>query len=265
MFKIIIITLVSEILSEIVYNEDKWGGICNTGKLQSPINIETVYNFVEDTDYIAIVSREYENINKPFSFKKNATISIDYDKKSSLDVRINGINYMYVLKEIQLHAPSEHTINGNQTDLELLLIHEKDTSKNSTDQKTDILIISFLYKASATIDNALVSEWKFSGNSNINITKYFKPEKGLYHYVGSLTTDPCTENVNWIVMEEFNYMSLSQFQYLKSNISKYFSNGNSRSVKPIRSRNIYYRPHSRISGSYALYSILNIIILFILI
>lgn len=249
------------IYSQIAFNENNWSGTCEAGRLQSPINIEASYNFVENKNYIEILSRDYEPIyNKYFTIKNNSTISLDYDKKGYISVQINKNKLVYNLKELQIHIPSEHTINSNQTSLEFSLIHEKDSKNITADDKFNTLIISMLYKSEASIDNALVNEWKFNNNgtivsSNITLNKYFKPQHGFYHYQGSLTSPPCSENVNWIIFENYSYLSPGQMNQIKQFASKLFTNGNnSRAVKSLRSRNLYHTIYTMTSSSWISYN-----------
>jgi carbonic anhydrase len=46
---------------------------------------------------------------------------------------------------------------------------------------------------------------------NLNLPE----DKGYYNYIGSLTTPPCTEGVNWFVFKEPITVSLKQVNVLK--------------------------------------------------
>ena len=66
----------------------------------------------------------------------------------------------------------------------------------------------------------------------------------IYHYEGSLTTPPCSEIVEWIVIDEPQPISTEQ---LKAFTSKWGDNwsfakgyGNARVTVPINNRTIYY-------------------------
>ena len=54
-----------------------------------------------------------------------------------------------------------------------------------------------------------------------------KPGQGFYHYKGSLTTPPCSEIVNWYVLEEVLFMDEEDYQpFYEHFYETAFSNGN---------------------------------------
>ena len=67
----------------------------------------------------------------------------------------------------------------------------------------------------------------------------------FYYYKGSLTTIPCTENVNWIVFKDIKSMSFEQFNKFKNWVEKsnmdYYGvgYGNARGPKSLNGRKIY--------------------------
>ena len=55
-----------------------------------------------------------------------------------------------------------------------------------------------------------------------------------YHYRGSLTTPPCTENVNWVIFEQPFMLSYEQVMALKENMPL----NNYRGVQPLNDRDL---------------------------
>ena len=72
----------------------------------------------------------------------------------------------------------------------------------------------------------LASEKTINGAS---ITDLIDKDEEYYYYKGSLTTVPCTENVNWIVFKNIRSLSFDQFDEFKDWIEnsdlKYYGTG----------------------------------------
>jgi carbonic anhydrase len=54
-----------------------------------------------------------------------------------------------------------------------------------------------------------------------------------YHYIGSLTTPPCTENVQWLVLQKHGEMSKEQINAIASRLNK-----NNRPTQPLNDRKL---------------------------
>ena len=65
-----------------------------------------------------------------------------------------------------------------------------------------------------------------------SLVKHLDKKKGLYHYHGSLTTPPCTQVVNWIIVDDPQPISEEQVKVFKSkweeNLSFAAGEGNNR-------------------------------------
>ena len=75
---------------------------------------------------------------------------------------------------------------------------------------------------------------------------YQMVEKDIfYHYMGSLTTPPCTEEVSWWVLPKPLHISQEQMDVInaqwKNNNTFAGGKGNNRAVQPLNGRTIYYR------------------------
>ena len=65
----------------------------------------------------------------------------------------------------------------------------------------------------------------------VNITDIMPKSNEYYHYLGSLTTPPCSQGVNWNVMKEVSYVSKSQVDKFKE-----FFPHNARPTQPLNKR-----------------------------
>lgn len=205
-----------------------WGEIskhyhaCKDGKAQSPIDIHA--------------SKTGKPVPIHFSYKGTAkdivnnghTIQVNMNKGSSITV--NGKTYE--LLQFHFHAPSEHTINGKPADMVAHLVHK------SADGK--LAVIGVLMKKGKE-NKAMSVFWKHmpaQANGHMNLKVQYAAQDLLpknhayYNYSGSLTTPPCTEGVNWMVMANPVEISSAQVQQFSS----VMRHGNARPVNPLNGR-----------------------------
>lgn len=212
-------------------NPDNWGelssdfAICSTGQNQSPINFEDIITYKP-------VNLAFNYRNTPLNIVNNGhTVQVNYSPGST--VSINGKEYELI--QFHFHTPSEHTINGEATALELHLVHKN--------KKGEIAVIGILIKPGQ--ENLLIKKiWeKISSEKSehylhhvmINANDFIPQQHSHYHYIGSLTTPPCTEGVNWIVFNTPIEISEEQI----ATFTKIYEL-NARPVQPINQRLINF-------------------------
>lgn len=201
---------------------------CGKGEAQSPIDIET-----EPASTLDVSDLE-------LSFDYNETIySVeDHDEifqANSFDLNNNTLTLDdedYRLKQIALHTPSEHTIDGEEYPLEIQLVHENEDEEQ--------LIISVMAEEGKE-DKVLKKVWmalpKADGVANravdFDASELIPELESLYTYEGSLTTPPCTENVKWFVSDEPISLSEEQIEAVQK-----VSSENNRPVQDLNKRDI---------------------------
>lgn len=211
----------------------QWGSLkseylaCGGGRQQSPIDIDTGSALRTQVGDI-----EFSYQPTPLVALNNGhTIQVNYAPGSV--IRVSG--HTYELLQFHFHSPSEHKINNKYSDMEVHLVHK--------DQNGDLAVVGVMLEKGA--DNALLkSIWK-------NIPRDLnKPKKvagatanandllpadrtAFYHYMGSLTTPPCSEVVSWFVMKEAISLSNSQVAKLTDTVGS-----NNRPVQPLHRRHV---------------------------
>jgi len=237
------------------YTEKDWPQQCQIGKNQSPINLDPEKSVpVYDNSVLEIISSTYTPI-KGYYFENfsNQKFALDLPEGQLLVVKKGPIYYNYNLLNIHFHFGSEHTIKGNSYDLELHLVHSKNstslTQKNITDpDKNSLLVIGIFFKASPNYsDNPIIKSMNIESLSdvtNLDLRDYVRPTRNFYHYSGSLTTPNCDELVNWVVMDSIEMISQNQFDVIKNWIKKIYPQGNSRFPKSLNERTVYYIDHN---------------------
>lgn len=202
-----------------------------SGTKQSPINIID-FNTVS-------ASQEGSNLEFYYSEKTilnrvwNNGHSIQYDFERGDSIRNKNINYDLV--QIHFHEPSEHTINGVRYPIEIHLVHQSD-QKDYT-----VIGIMGIEGGESHFMEGMGSYLPLEVNTEKIIDKSFDirtvlPEKkDFYTYQGSLTTPPCTENVQWIILKNPLELSLEEVIKLGSNMPL----KNYRNEQPLNDRKVY--------------------------
>lgn len=206
-----------------------WGGMskdfeaCSGGHAQSPIDITGA----EEKDLADIeISYKPSKLN---IINNGHTVQVNYDSGSS--IKIDG--KQYTLVQFHFHDPSEHTVGGKFSPMEVHFVHK--------DAKGDLAVIGVMINAGK--ENAAYKDiWanlpKKEGaeqkiNATINAADLLPASKVFYRYAGSLTTPPCTEGVNWNVLKSAIEMSEAQIDAFKAIVK-----GNNRPVQSMHGRKI---------------------------
>jgi len=162
----------------------------------------------------------------------NTGHSIQLNVEPGSWVEIDGKRFH--LKQFHLHSPSEHAENGVHSALEVHFVHESDD--------LNLAVVGFLMDAgpgSANFDIFLASipavgETRAIPDFQTDLAKILPEDlEHKYHYTGSLTTPPCTENVEWIVLKTHTSISAEQLATFR----KYYQ-GNNRPLQPLNGRKL---------------------------
>lgn len=203
------------------YNDQK-GWKFESGDAQSPINIETAkVEPMKDSgkielDYSDVVVDEVDN---------GHSIQVD----DTGEAMINGRNFE--LAQFHFHAKSEHTLNGKHFPVEAHFVNQ------SQDGRIAVIAVFFTEgKENAGFNTVLANikkGEKVKVEDTIDVASMLPENKSYYHYLGSLTTPPLSENVEWYVME--NPVEISSEQIKE--FDKYYD-ANNRKVQELNGRTV---------------------------
>jgi carbonic anhydrase len=177
---------------------------CSKGQQQSPVDIRRAHL---DQSLKPI---EFHYLGGPVTIENNGhTVEVQVNPGSYIVA--DGVRYNLI--QVHFHHPSEHTVNGDLSDMEIHLVHR------SADGKLAVLAV--LLSENADFPNAtLATLWAHmpaQSGQNEKIADMVNPgglipkDRGYWTYTGSLTAPPCTEGVRWFVFEQ--PISISRSQY----------------------------------------------------
>ncbi|KAG5175567.1 alpha carbonic anhydrase [Tribonema minus] len=226
------------------YPPDQWGNLAgvkckNTAESrQSPINIitaEVVLASPVCANTISIVKpgaclfSDLTAISSGHAFEM-AYIESDLCSQKADFPTISYMGHNYHLKQIHFHSVSEHTINGENADVETHLVHiDEETGK--------IIVIAVMLKGALIAAPAEVEKYfALLGRSvggiywDSTFPKGFESQlanpylllpkdMSYYTYEGSLTTPGCSEIVTWIVMAKpvsIQVINKTLFQFMQA-------------------------------------------------
>src|SRR5262245_24554635 len=207
---------------------EHWGelspdyALCSTGQEQTPVDVPNA-TVTNPADITFNYQPSALNI-----FNNGHTVQVNYDAGSSIEVG----GKTYNLKQFHFHTPSEHTMDTQPTDMELHLVHQSDDGQ--------LAVVGVMLKRGAensayapVFDNLPAQEGEPTPVSGVtvNARDLLPHERTYYRYNSSLTTPPCTEGVQWLLMNtpvELSEAQVTAFQQIIHN--------NARPIQPMNDR-----------------------------
>ena len=199
--------------------------MCSEGQQQSPINI------VESKGKDIELPKLEINYAKGAKSVINNGHTVQVNVKDGDTLNING--EAYTLKQFHFHTPSENHINGKSFPLEAHFVHA------TKDGKLAVIAVMFKEGTANPTLNKIISKFPLEKNkeTKLEFSKDYldvimPSHRDYYHFMGSLTTPPCTEHVNWFVIKEPQTATKEQI----SAIHKEIGMNDNRPVQPLNDR-----------------------------
>jgi len=181
--------------------------LCGTGQSQSPIDLISK-GMVDGTDLLDIDyhSAPLNEVNT------GLTLQMNYAQGSTVTID----DQAYELVQFHFHTPSEHLMDHKPGEMELHLVH-----KNTEDQLAVVGVMIEPGVTNQALEEILSNTPAGPGQERItdlpvDASQLLPRDRSFYHYQGSLTTPPCSEDVNWVVMKEPIQASTQQIDAFKS-------------------------------------------------
>jgi len=204
------------------YSPDHWNefsSTCGEGQAQSPINIISGNAIELDGD--DVIQLEEDVHTHGMVVDNGHSIKVTPDEHGN--VLFHG--HEYELLQFHFHGKSEHTVDGKRYDLVAHMVHQDVETKQ-------LLVVAVFFEEGKP--NSIIEDVIYNIGSKIKVDPKDllpKDNEHFYHYVGSLTTPPCTENVQWYIMKQPNTASKEQIEEMQS-----FYIGNERPVQALHDR-----------------------------
>ena len=216
-----------------------------SGREQSPINIDTSPEVMEECSIMCQLNMKYKKSECRVNLNQQNVITVECTPGSF--AKYNDVPYE--LSKMYIHTPSMHTIDGEQFDAEIMMVHN--TGSDSAGASNGLIVCrllnrqgndygpvqeflnEFIFKIPRKpidyfVDVKVSNEWS---------AEKLLPEKNtsFFMYDGSLPFPPCSEKYKVFVFEEIGNIGSTNLQLLKENIGD-----NSRPTQPLGKRKIFY-------------------------
>lgn len=205
-----------------------WGGLsatyeaCKSGLMQSPVELDQA-NAVGDLE----VSVDYDA--SPLTvLNAGKTIQANFARGSYM----TSGGKVFNLIQVHFHTPSEHTFSGKTYPLAAHFVHATDGG--------ELGVLGIVYEEGESdselqkiIDAAppTKSDTRTIDGMELDPAAMLPDELEVFRYMGSLTTPPCSEGVNWHVAEDTVEASADQIRAMTALMGM-----NARPVLPLNGR-----------------------------
>lgn len=207
--------------------------LCKDGRGQSPIALTTKagtkgaqWSFNYGSTGLTLA--HHEHVDELVD--NGHTIQVTVDEGSTL--ALNGRNY--TLKQFHFHTPSEHTLDGRSLPMEMHLVHQDSAGNFAVvgvlieEGKSNANFAKLVENLPATKGDTITV-----ADHQLDLKVHLPATEKAFHYVGSLTTPPCSEHVQWLVLQDRITLSKEQIAAFATRIGP-----NNRPVQPVHERTV---------------------------
>jgi carbonic anhydrase len=166
---------------------------CNSGEIQSPVNLAPQRTFPRlDFGYSDSTGEIFNN---------GHTVEIEITSGANT-LALDGVPYE--LSQFHFHTGSEHRIGGRGYDMEMHLVHTSATGTNAVigvflKRGTDSGALAQIF---TELPDILEENVHYEVDGSFNLADFLPQSHAHYRYVGSLSTPPCTEGVEWVILTQ---------------------------------------------------------------
>lgn len=196
--------------------------LCHSGQRQSPIDINRTSRQKLPTlafDYRAAALKIAND---------GHTVRVRFDPGHSL--RIGSQHY--ALQQFHFHTPGGERIAGAEFPMAAHLLHK------SRSGQLLALVVLFRVGTENPLLNTLLPLLPARADGDhlypdvsVDASALLPTDRGYYRYAGSLTSPPCTEGVDWIVLRQPLQLSAAQLARYRQRFAD-----NARAVQPLHQR-----------------------------
>ena len=200
---------------------EEFSGTCGKGIHQSPVNIIPGKTMAMNHDYDLSM---HEDVTGMATVIDNGH-SIKVTPEHGGSITLHGEEFH--LLQFHFHGKSEHTVDGKRYDMVAHMVHQ-----NSKTKQLAVVAIFFEEGKESEILNQVIG--------HVGSSVKLDPQELLptdsahyYHYIGSLTTPPCSENVQWYLLKTPRTASAAQISHFRK-----FYVDNERPIQELHDRTV---------------------------
>lgn len=200
--------------------QDTWEVVA--GHTQSPIQIKS-------SDAVPMRDSGLIDMYKNISLKSVTDEKTTLFAEVASNTTINGRSFDLI--QFHFHSPAEHVVDGITYDLELHFVHISQSGR--------LAVLGVLIKEGEfnPTFQVLLDALKdpSTAPATLDVTPLFPTNLNYFHYLGSLTTPPLTENVEWQVFAQPIEISAEQLAAYRAH--EHYNN-TARHTQPLNGRTL---------------------------
>ncbi len=204
----------------------KGGGLCETGRRQSPIDIVA-------TRREALPALQFDYVPTPLRIVNDG---------HTVRVRLAGSRMLigaerHTLQQFHFHLPGGDRVQGEEFPMAMHWLHKR------ANGELVALVMLFRLGTAHPALAALLPQMPAAGQPERNLPALTvdpaawlpvaSVRHGYYAYDGSVTAPPCTEGVRWVVLKQVQTLSATQLAQLHQLMPD-----NARPVQPLQGRSV---------------------------
>jgi carbonic anhydrase len=210
------------VLGCVACTSSTWANVCESGRRQSPIDIQT-------TSLSPLPPLEFRYQSAPLRIADDGhTVRVRFAPGQTLHVG----RERYTLQQFHFHTPGGDRIAGEEFPMAAHLLH-----KSASGQLLAVVVLFRVGTENALL-NTLLPQIPARADGDhrpagfrVHASALLPTARGYYRYTGSLTAPPCTEGVDWLVMRQPRELSRAQLTRYRQRFAD-----NARAVQPVNHR-----------------------------
>lgn len=182
---------------------EEFSGTCGKGIHQSPVNIIPGKTLQMNHAYDLSMHDDITGMAKVIDNGHSIKVTPEHGGHITLHGEV------FDLLQYHFHGKSEHTIDGKRFDMVAHMVHQNPKTKQ-------LAVVAVFFEEGKT--NKVLEKIINHVGSTVQLDPQdFVPLETAhyYHYVGSLTTPPCSENVQWYLLKSPQQASKAQIAHFR--------------------------------------------------
>jgi carbonic anhydrase len=196
--------------------------VCDTGKRQSPIDIRA-------SEIKALPALQFHYQPGPLTISNDGhTARVRLSGRGNVQIG----STTYALQQFHFHTPGGDRISGEEFPMAAHVLH-----KSPAGQLLAVVVLFRTGGGNPLMEKVLTHTPTAADGDHkvpyltVNAAELLPSSSGYFRYVGSLTSEPCTEGVDWVILKQPVELSVEQLARYRSHFAD-----NARTTQPLNGR-----------------------------